>query len=316
MNDGEYRRAATRALMATRSSRSEYGRTTLPDRVTVGQNGSEVHGDSNQTRDDASDGPSRPFLSVVFPAYNEEGSVGATVTAVASTIDEICDSYELIVVDDGSDDATLDELHDASDSIPSVRVIRNEENRGKGQAIRDGCQGATGEYVLLMDADGEFSPKEVERFLKRAEATGADAVIGSKRHPDSDVSYPLKRHALSKGYSLLIRALFGLQVTDTQVGMKLLRSTAVDDVMPLLLVERYAFDVELLALLHQNGHDIAEAPVSIDFNGNSSINWREVGRIGWDTLTVFCRLKVLRSYEKIRRGVRYAQETRPTLQEE
>ena len=255
----------------------------------------------------------RPSLSVVIPAYNEEESVGGTVRSIDDAIDRVCNSYEIIVVDDGSEDETKRELSDVSEDLPSTRFISNDQNRGKGYAIRDGCRVATGEYVLLMDADGELTPERIESYLERAQEEDADVVIGSKRHPESEVVYPAKRRLLSWMYSLLIRFMFGLEVTDTQVGMKLLRGSAVEDVMPLLLVERYAYDVELLALAHRHGYTIAEAPVSIDFNGGSSLDWSEVWLILTDTLAVFLRLQLLESYEKIDRAVRYDRESNQTL---
>lgn len=265
-------------------------------------------GRENGTTPDAAggDGTERPFLSVVIPAYNEAGAVGRTVDRVESALASVCESHEIIVVDDGSEDATSVRLRTLARERPTLRIVLNETNAGKGHAIRDGCRTATGEYVLLMDADGDLDPCQLTAFVERTR--DADVVIGSKRHPASNVSYPLRRLCLSKGYSLLVRLLFGLEVTDTQVGMKLLSWEAVDDVMPLLMVEGYAFDVELLALAKESGYDIAEAPVSLEFDGDSSIDWVEVGRIALDTASVFCRLKLLESYEAIEGAVSYARD--------
>lgn len=251
---------------------------------------------------------SRPLLSLVIPAYNEEGTVQGTVETVKENVDDVCNSYEIILVDDGSGDDTASKLRALSADNRSVRYVENEENHGKGYAVREGCLVASGENIMLMDADGDLSGDRIETFLRRLQETDADIVIGSKRHPDSSVAYPIKRRILSRGYSLLIRLLFGLRLTDTQVGLKLLRREVAEDVMPLLLVERYAFDVELLALAHKFDYTIAEAPVSLKFNGHSSIDWKAVVRIGWDTLAVFVRLNLLQSYETMNRAVQYARE--------
>lgn len=252
----------------------------------------------------------RPELSVVVPAYNERGHICDTIDSLEAAVADACDGYEIIVVDDGSANGTVDRVRTLSEERPLVGFLAGDENRGKGHAIRRGCQVATGEVVLLLDADGELTPDRITTFLGVMRETGADVVIGSKRHPDSTVTYPPKRRVLSAGYSLLIRLLFGLQVSDTQVGMKLLRWEVVEDVMPLLLVERYAFDVELLALAHWHGYTITEAPVSLDFDGHSSINWREVVRIGADTVRVFLRLNLLRSYDALERAVEYKNDKR------
>ncbi|NHN46544.1 glycosyltransferase [Halostella sp. JP-L12] len=272
-------------------------------------------GRANELSDEPNTVQQPPFLSVVLPAYNEARSIKSTLSTVDTFAAKVCEDYEIIVIDDGSDDATREAVYEVMDDVPSVRIVRNDENHGKGHAVRDGCLTATGRYVLFMDADGDLMPKRTAAFVERAEVTGADVVIGSKRHPESDVSYPLKRRVLSTGYSALIRALFGLHVTDTQVGMKLLTREAVDDVMPLLREERYAFDVELLALLHRRGYTIAEAPVSLDFDGDSSIDWSEVCRIGLDTLAVFCRLKRRQFSEKLDHGISYVQRRVPTYRE-
>lgn len=251
----------------------------------------------------------RPELSVVIPAYNEEDSVGETVTAVESVVSSVCPSHEIVVVDDGSDDRTRAALRTLAAAIETVGIVLRDENQGKGKAIRDGCLAASGEYVLVLDADGELEPSQIEAFLARTGRDGADVVIGSKRHPDSEVAYPRRRRLLSEAYSRMVRILFGLQVTDTQVGMKLLRQDAVERIMPLILVDGYAFDVELLALARRYGFSVVEAPVTVDFEGDSGVDWPAIVRIGLDTMGVFCRMKLMGSYEKLAQAVEYAQQT-------
>lgn len=272
--------------------------------------------DSSQPRTEnverSAEGP--PLLSVVVPAYNEAESVTRTVDHIVSVVSDASESDEIIVVDDGSDDGTLEELRSLAEDVSQVECVSYEENQGKGHAVKMGCRQASGEFVLFVDADGDLTPERITTFLDRMRTTDADVVIGSKRHPDSDVTYPLKRRILSKGYSLLIRVLFGLKVTDTQVGMKLLRGEVVDDVMPLVLVRRYAFDVELLALAHSRGYVIVEAPVSLEFDGASNVDWSEIGRIAIDTARVFCRLHLLESYDMIERSVlQYVRESKPRI---
>lgn len=244
----------------------------------------------------------RPELSVVVPAYNEAASIARTVGKIVAAVGEGGYVAEVIVVNDGSDDRTVEELSSLAEALPTVRVVSYDDNQGKGHAVKIGCQRASGELVLFVDGDGELTPEGIRTFIERLETAEADIVIGSKRHPDSTVRYPVKRRLLSKGYSLLIRLLFGLDVTDTQVGFKLFRREIVDEVMPLVLVHRYAFDMELLVLAHDRGYVIAEAPVSLDFDGRSSVNWREVCRIALDTARVFVRHN-LHSYELIERYV-------------
>lgn len=249
-----------------------------------------------------------PTLTVVLPAYNEADSIEGTVRTVAEALGDLDQAYEIIVVDDGSEDDTRAALRSLAVEFPAVGFVPNDENNGKGHAIRDGCRAAGGEYVLILDADGDLRPDQIEAFLARARRDDADVVVGSKRHPDSEVSYPVGRQVLSTSYARLVRLLFGLEVSDTQVGMKLLREEAVESVMPLLLVEGYAFDAELLALSRSRGFEIAEAPVTLEFGGDSGVDWLSVGRIVRDTFRVFCRLRVLGSYEKIDRAVSYVRD--------
>lgn len=250
-----------------------------------------------------------PEFTVVIPAYNEEASIRGTVETLVDVTENIAASVEIVVVDDGSDDDTRTTLRTLAVEFPVVGAVLNDENSGKGHAIRSGCRAADGRYILLLDADGDIDPAQVVAFLERASSDEADVVVGSKRHPDSDVSYPLRRRVLSKGYAVLVGQLLGLEVSDTQVGMKLIRAEVAEAVMPLLLVEGYAFDVELLALARRRGFTVREAPVDLDFAGDSEVDWPTVGRMTRDTLRVCCRLQLLGSYEAIDRAVSYVRES-------
>lgn len=239
-------------------------------------------------------------LSIVVPAYNEADTIEGTVKRIDEQVRTRFGAFEIVVVNDGSDDGTARVVETLDVTRADVRTVSYSENRGKGYALKQGCEHATGDYVLFLDADSELNPERLERFVDTMEAEDADVVIGSKRHPESDVDYPWTRRVLSKGYSLLIWALFTLHVTDTQVGMKLFRKEVVDDVMPLVLVKEYAFDVEMLVLGKKFGYDIVEAPVDLEFNGGSSVDWWAIVRIAWDTAAVFYRLRILRYYDRVK----------------
>lgn len=245
--------------------------------------------------------PSQPEISAIIPAYNEEHCIEEGIRNIERVMDRLFDSFEIVVVDDGSDDCTDECIKDMGIDGDRIIPVCYTNNGGKGFAIRRGFQEASGEKVLFLDADSELQPGQLEVFLDRMEETGADMVIGSKRHPDSTVDYPPERTFLSKGYSALIKILFNLDVTDTQVGMKLFDRAVLKDVFPEMLVKRYAFDVELLVLTHAYGYDIAEAPVDIDFNGNSSIDWKEILLMFKDTMAIFYRLNIIKYYN-ISRG--------------
>ena len=130
----------------------------------------------------------------------------------------------------------------------------------------------------------------------------ADIIVGSKRHPVSKIYYPSYRRVMSWVYQIFIRVLFGIKVRDTQVGMKLYRRIVVEDVFPRLIVKKFAFDIEILAVAHHLGYKrIYEAPVELDFSGASSITsknfWTIIISTLLDTLAVFYRLRILRYYD-------------------
>ena len=133
------------------------------------------------------------------------------------------------------------------------------------------------------------------------EANGAKVIVGSKRHPDSHIDYPRQRRILSRGYEILLRALFGLQIRDTQAGIKVFRREVLEEVLPVGLVKRYAFDAELLVMAHRFGFSIVEAPIEMaswDEIG-SAVDLREVVRMFLDTLGVFLRLRVTKYYDHV-----------------
>lgn len=239
--------------------------------------------------------------SVLVPAYNE----GATVVDTLRNVDEcattVFDDHEIIAVDDGSEDDTAEHLAAVEQRRDPVEAVSYAKNRGKGFALRRGFAEANGDLVLFADADPDLNPEQIRRFIDTLDGRGVDVVVGSKRHPESEVEYPPTRRVLSRGYALLTSALFDVGLRDTQVGMKLFRREVLEDVLPLMLVEEFAFDIELLALARARGYEVAEAPVALDFQGDSSIDWSAVGRMGWDTLVVFYRQQISRYYERVER---------------
>jgi glycosyltransferase involved in cell wall biosynthesis len=244
--------------------------------------------------------PARPTLSVVAPAFNQAGTIYDSLGEIVARLRTLGIDHELIVVSDGSADATLAEL--ARHRENGVRVLGYDRNLGKGYALRTGSAAARGEYVAWIDSDLDLDPLLVGDFLRRAVEGGLDVVAGSKRHPDSQVSYPTRRRVYSWLYQQLVGVLFDLDVRDTQVGMKLFRREVLEEVMPVVLVKRYAFDLEVLAVARRFGFErIAEAPIRLDYQfGASGVNWRAIVAALWDTAAVFYRLRLLRYYDRRR----------------
>lgn len=245
----------------------------------------------------------RLLLTVVVPVYNGGDEILANVEeirrAVVAGVEREAD-VELVVVSDGSIDGTAERLLESRSE--RVRVLHYDRNLGKGYAVKTGSLAAHGEWVALVDADLDLDPGSIPAFLAVARADDLDLAIGSKRHPDSVVAYPRSRRLASWCYQLLNRLLFRLDVRDTQVGLKVFSRAVADEVMPLLLVKRFAFDLELLAVAKSLGYDrIRELPVRLEyrFSGSGVGSLAVLGAL-WDTAAIFYRLRILRTYERKR----------------
>jgi hypothetical protein len=151
-----------------------------------------------------------------------------------------------------------------------------------------------------LDGDLDIQPDHIVPFVDTLEADSIDVVIGSKRHPQSQIDYPLQRRLLSRTYEFLVRVLFGLKVRDTQAGIKVFRREVLETVLPLGLVKRYAFDMELLVLAHRMGYRIFEAPIEMKFREKygSGVGLRAILLMLMDTLGVFYRLNVIGYYDR------------------
>ena len=241
-----------------------------------------------------------PTLSVVIPAFNEASRIRRNLEESIEVLRNIGVPFEIIAVDDGSSDDTKLEIELTAADHPEILCVSYEGNGGKGNALRAGCRSAVGHFVTFMDADLEIHPRQLLRFIEEMERTGADVDIGSKRHPESKVDYPLKRKFLSWGYNILIRSLFNLKLSDTQPGFKLFRREVLDKELPKLVVKKWAFDLELLVNADKDGFKIVEAPIELHFNREDGgrIGFGTVRNISQDTLGIFYRLRIIKYYEK------------------
>lgn len=243
---------------------------------------------------------SNGLVSVVMPAYKQENTICEDIIRVKKILESLKLNYEIVVVADGTLDATYDRAKTLEE--PCVRVFGYPgRNRGKGYALRFGAAKAGGDRVVFLDAGMDIDPSGIAMLLAHMDWYQADAVIGSKRHPVSRVEYPLVRRITSIGYQLLVKLLFGLNVKDTQTGLKIFRRQLLEKVMPRLLVKDYAIDIEILAVAHHLGYKrIYEAPVSVTHNF-ASLTQRSIIRVIFkmlrDTLAVFYRLKIRHYYD-------------------
>ncbi len=237
-------------------------------------------------------------LSIVIPAYNENGIILETLKECITSLSGI--NHELIIVDDGSIDGTLEKVREFAKQNQDIQVVNYGGNQGKGFAIKRGFQYASGDMVAFIDADMNLHPGQILRLMEYMRKHDADVVVGSKRHPKSKVSYPFQRKILSDIYYLFVRTLFGIPVKDTQVGLKLYKREVLEDVLPKVLVKRYAFDIEILANAHRMGYKIVESPIELNMGFSSHVNKKAIWNMLFDTTAVFYRMKILKYYDRNR----------------
>ena len=206
---------------------------------------------------------SAPRWSVVIPAYNEAERLPGYLQEVAAYFDGRGDPYEVIVIDDGSEDATGVRVRERAAAYPAVVLHTLPANRGKGHAVRAGMRAARGIWRLMADADGATPIGEVKR-LEAALQTGADVAVGSRALRDPSVSVVARPHRRVAGlfFHLLTRAAGVSGVVDTQCGFKLFRGAVADDLFASLITDGFGFDFELLLLAQQRGYRIAEIPIN------------------------------------------------------
>lgn len=198
-------------------------------------------------------------LSVILPCYNESRRIGKTIESFEQYLNDQDYTYELIVVDDGSTDDTAEHVRD---TYPEVRVIRYEQNRGKGYATKAGMLEAAGEYRLVSDADGSTPISELEKVWPEFE-NGAQVVIGSRALPGSDIAVrqPWYRQNMGRVYNLMLRMLGLTRFPDTQCGFKAFTAHACDVIFPRQRIDGFGADCECLYIAKRHNLAVAQVPV-------------------------------------------------------
>lgn len=201
-----------------------------------------------------------PDLSVVIPAFNEAHRLSPTLERILPFLRAEESSFEILVVDDGSSDDTAGVAR--SFDAPEVKVVRHMVNRGKGAALRTGVLASQGERVLLCDADLSVPIEELDRLSPHLAA--ADLVMGSRAAPGARVTrrQALYRSLMGKTFNRIIRTLGVRGFRDTQCGFKLLTGDVARELFSRLMIERFAYDVELVWLALRQGHRVVEVGVT------------------------------------------------------
>ncbi len=199
---------------------------------------------------------STPALSILMPVYNEASTIGHAIAVTLAA--ELPAPFELVIVDDGSTDGTL-EILDTADLPEQVTVLRHPENRGKGAAVRTGLAAARGEYAAILDADLEYEPDDLAHLLGPLLAGRSNVVLGVRAF-DGFTSHSFVYVLGNKGVTLIANILFNVYIRDMMSCHKMMR-TDLFRALP-LQESGFAIEAEIVARLLQRGERIYEMPVS------------------------------------------------------
>lgn len=211
-----------------------------------------------------------PFLSIVIPAYNEESRLPRTLERVFLFLEKQAYSSEVVIVENGSSDRTLEVARKFEASHPNMMIIR-ESQRGKGNAVRRGMLEARGEYRFICDADLSMPIEEVQKFLPPV-IEKFDLAIASREAPGAiRFNEPSYRHWGGRAINLLIRFLILPGLNDTQCGFKCFRADVVEELFSQQTLTGWSFDIELLYLARRKKMRIMEIPINWYFDPDSKV---------------------------------------------
>lgn len=234
----------------------------------------------------------KPALSVVIPAFEEEARLGESVRQILSYLKNEKLDAELIIVDDGSRDRTKEIAEKASAEIPEIetKVIRYEENRGKGYAVKTGLLAARADIALFSDADLSTPIEELPKLVEPVQKGDYDVTFGSRALDRSliGVHQPWRREQGGRVMNLIIKLMSGLSFSDTQCGFKAFNLKEFRPLLNLMKIDRFGFDVEFLFVADFHKLKLKEIPVRWDNVEGSKVS------VFRDTLRMFKELSQIR----------------------
>ena len=238
------------------------------------------------------------FLSVVIPAYNEEKYISSTLDEISIYLKDRKFDAEVILVDDGSCDRTVEIASSMQDKFDDLKILESSPNRGKGYVVKKGMLEAHGDIVLFMDADNATSIKELDNFLPMFDA-GYDVVIASRRMKDSvvEVSESPLRILLGQTYIFLSKIILGSKVRDFNCGFKVYRGNVAKKIFSLQKMDDWSFDTELIFLLEKFNMKIKEVPVKWEHKADSKVEPLKAGIESFLSLIKIRWMDIRREYE-------------------
>ncbi len=232
-------------------------------------------------------------LSVVIPAYDEQQRIEKTLIDVGQFLSKQSYNYEILVVDDGSKDKTVEVVEKIQPQVKNLRLIKNTQNHGKGWVVKQGMLEAVGDVRVFMDADNSTKIDEIAKFLPLFEQ-GFDLVVGSRRIKGSHVPQDqgVIREFLGWVFRTIVHIIVPVRVTDTQCGFKAMTAHAAKEIFPSQTIFRWAFDIEILNLARRKNLKIAEVPITWVNDSASHVKLSgminmliEVATVRWNLIT-------------------------------
>jgi glycosyltransferase involved in cell wall biosynthesis len=236
----------------------------------------------------------KPGLSVFLPAYNDSGTIASLVITSLKTAARLTPDFEIIIVNDGSADATAEIADELARTYPQVRVVHHEKNRGYGGALRSGFASATRDLIFYTDGDAQYDPAEMEA-LWSAFGDDVDLVNGYK----ISRSDPLHRIVIGRVYHHTVKLLFGLKVRDVDCDFRLMRRAIFDRVV--LEKNSGVICLEMMKKIQDAGFRIAEVPVHHyhrAFGKSQFFNFRRLFRTGVDVMKLWFALVIRNEHRK------------------
>jgi len=241
--------------------------------------------------------PDPNLFSIIVPAYNCP-TIKRDLKIIEKYVKDLNRPYEIICVVDGSSrfrDSTKIKARSARSK--TIKIYTYSPNRGKGYAVRYGMARAKGGIIAFIDAGNDLNASGIGMALEHMKWYNADIIIGSKRHKASKINYPLRRKVLSFVAQQAVKLCFGINVTDTQAGLKIFRREVLEKVLPRLAVKRWLFDLEVLVVASRLGFNrIYESPVEITYNFASNVKLSSFISSAIDYFAIMYRAYILHFY--------------------
>jgi len=227
-----------------------------------------------------------PFLSLIFPAHNEEERLPQTLEVVDAFLKQQPYKAEVIVVENGSTDRTLELAKQFEFRMPALKVL-HEDGRGKGLAVKRGMLEALGEYRFFLDVDLSMPIEQVNRFLPPSLPLAQIAIASREGKGAARFNEPAYRHWIGRGFNTLVRILALPRLQDSQCGFKCFRADIAEELFPMQTIMGWTFDVEILYIALLKGYQVKEIPIPWYHNPQSKVRiWRDSIQMARDLLSI------------------------------